>query len=80
MDKKVYESVISGKSDYNISFTDFQTLINNLGFDFKRQDGSHMIYRHDKYGINMNIQPDGSKAKAYQVKQLRNFMKKYGLK
>ena len=80
MDKRVYESVKSGKSDYNINYTDFQTLIINLGFDFKRQDGSHIIYRHNEYKINMNIQSDGGKAKAYQVRQLRNFIKKYGLK
>jgi len=32
MNKKVYEAVKSGKSDYNINYTDFQNLIIDLGF------------------------------------------------
>ena len=41
--------------------------------------GDHFIYW--KYGIDeiINIQPDGNKAKPYQVKQVRNTILKYGL-
>ena len=70
MDKKVYESVISGKSDNNIKYTDFQSLIIGLGFEFVRQNGSHEIYSNKKIQKSMNIQNDGSKAKAYQVRQV----------
>ena len=79
MNKKVYDAVISGKSDNNIKYADFQNLIVSLGFAFERQKGSHAIYYHDGVDAFINIQPDGSKAKWYQVKQLRNIIKTYGL-
>jgi len=79
MKNKIYDAVISGHSDNNINYSDFQNLIVDLGFEFKRQDGSHRIYRHPIYKVKMNIQPDGNKAKAYQVKQLRILINKYGL-
>lgn len=79
MNKKVYESVKSGKSDNNIKYTDFQSLIIDLGFEFKRQRGSHTIYYNDVIGEIMNIQKDGAKAKGYEVKQLRNLIKQYNL-
>ena len=79
MNKKVYESVMSGKSDNNIKYTDFQNLIIDLGFVFKRQNGSHAMYYH--YGIRefMNIQKHGNKAKDYQVKQLRDIIIEHNL-
>lgn len=79
MNQKVYNDVISGKSDYNIRYADFQKLILDLGFEFKRQRGSHTIYFHAGINELMNIQKDGSKAKGYEVKQLRNIIEKHGL-
>ena len=79
MDKKVYEAVVSGKSDNNIKYTDLQVLIIALGFKYKRQKGSHTMYYNDKISELMNIQKDGSKAKDYQVEQLRNIIIKHGL-
>lgn len=79
MNQKTYNDVISGKSDNNINFADFQNLIVDLGFNFIRQNGSHRQYFH--HGINafMNIQKDGSKAKGYEVRQLRKIILQYGL-
>ena len=79
MNSKVYDSVISGKSDNNISYSDFQNLILDLGFEYKRQKGSHTMYYHNGINEFMNIQKDGNKAKAYQVEQLRNVILKYML-
>ena len=74
MNKKVYDVVVSGKSDNNIKYTDFQNLILDLGFEFQRQSGSHTMYYHRGINAFMNIQKDGSKAKSYQVEQLRNII------
>ena len=79
MKSKVYNVVVSGKSDANIKYSDFQNLIVDLGFEYQRQEGSHRIYRHPIHRVNMNIQPKGNKAKPYQVKQLRNIIKLFGL-
>ena len=79
MNKKVYEAVMGGKSDHNIRYGDFQNLIVNLGFDFVRQNGSHTHYKNKDINKRMNTQADGTKAKAYQVKQLRDIITMYGL-
>ena len=79
MNKKVYEAVISGNSDNNIKYTDFQNLIVDLGFEFKRQKGSHRQYYHNGIKEYIDIQNDGGKAKNYQVKDLRNIINQYNL-
>ena len=79
MNARVYNAVISGQSDNNIKFADFRSLIIDLNFAFERQRGSHEIYYHDGINEFMNIQPDGSKAKGYQVRQLRDIIRTHGL-
>ena len=79
MNQKTYNDVMSGKSDNNIRFNDFRNLIVDLGFDFIRQNGSHMQYFHRELKAFMNIQKDGAKAKGSEVRQLRKIMLKYGL-
>ena len=79
MDKNVYDAVKSGKSDNNIGYSDFQKLIVDLGFVFKRQKGSHTMYYSSANNEFMNIQKDGNKAKAYQVEQLRGIIMRHGL-
>ena len=79
MNQKTYNDVISGKSDNNINFNDFRNLIVDLGFEFVRQTGSHRQYFNDRINAFMNIQKDGSKAKGYEVRQLRKIISKYGL-
>lgn len=70
---------MSGKSDNNINFNDFRNLIVDLGFDFIRQNGSHIQYFNREINTFMNIQNDGSKAKGYEVRQLRKIIQKYSL-
>ena len=79
MNKKVYNDVMSGKSDNNIIFNDFRNLIIDLGFIFIRQNGSHIQYYHSNINERMTIQNDKSKAKGYQVRQLRNIIVKHNL-
>ena len=79
MHKKVYEKVVQGKSDYNIAFDDLRNLLIDLGFQYRRQRGSHIMYWHEGAGIFVNLQKDGANAKAYEVRQVRDAIKKYGL-
>jgi len=74
MDKKFLSKVLSGLADKNIRFNDLTKLLLDLGFE-KGVKGDHYIFtRHDILEI-INLQPlkDG-KAKAYQVKQIRNII------
>lgn len=75
---KLLQSVLSGKQDTNIKFKDLQLLIKSLGFK-ERVKGDHFIYKHDDYMERIIIQPDGNKAKPYQVKQVRQIIIKYHL-
>ena len=79
MNKKIYKEVMSGKSDNNIKFNDFRNLIVDLGITFTRQSGSHVQYYHSEINERMTIQNANSKAKGYQVRQLRNIIIKHGL-
>ncbi|MBQ7558785.1 MAG: type II toxin-antitoxin system HicA family toxin [Synergistaceae bacterium] len=75
---KILFDVLSGVKDNNIAFSDLQKLLTALGFQHRTR-GSHFIYW--KAGVEeiINIQPDGNKAKSYQVKQIRNVILKYKL-
>ncbi len=50
-----------------------------FGFN-ERIKGDHHIFSKNEILEIINIQPAGSKAKAYQVKQVRNLIQKYKLK
>ena len=79
IDKGVLGKILAGLSDKNIKFGDLRNLILNSGFD-ERIKGDHHIFT--KAGVTeiINLQPlsDG-RAKAYQVKQVRNMILKYKL-
>lgn len=79
MNRKIYRDIMSGKCDNNIRFEDFCSIIGDLGFVLKGQKGSHIVYYHSQIKERMTVQSDGSKAKGYQVRQLRNIINKYGL-
>ena len=76
-DKLLYK-ILSGRSDRNIPFSELCYILEKLGFQ-KRIKGDHHIYYHDRIVEIINIQPIGSEAKAYQVKQIRNIILKYKL-
>ena len=76
--EKVLLAVLSGTRDRNISFADLQLVLERLGFDC-RVRGDHFIYTMDGVEEIINIQPDGNRAKAYQVKQVRQLILKYRL-
>ncbi|MCH7565329.1 MAG: type II toxin-antitoxin system HicA family toxin [Gemmatimonadetes bacterium] len=57
---------------------DLRRLLERLGFD-ERTKGSHHIFTRVGVAEILNIQPKGSKAKAYQVKQVRQLILKYRL-
>jgi predicted RNase H-like HicB family nuclease/predicted RNA binding protein YcfA (HicA-like mRNA interferase family) len=69
---------LSGTSDANIRFSDLRNLLLHLGFS-ERIKGSHHIYFKDGISDNINIQPKGSDAKSYQVKQIRDFINQHHL-
>ena len=77
MEKKLIQKILSGLSDKNIRFEDLRKLLLSLDFD-QRTNGDHHIFTRNNMEEIINLQPlrDG-KAKAYQVKQVRNIILKY---
>ena len=62
-------------ADSNVEFSALCQLLVRLGFD-ERVKGDHHIFTQDGVDEIINLQPKGSKAKAYQVKQVRNILVK----
>ncbi|MBD2500483.1 type II toxin-antitoxin system HicA family toxin [Anabaena azotica] len=75
---KLLAKILSGTSDKNIAFEQLCQLLIKLGFD-ERIRGSHHIYTKDGIEEILNLQPKQGKAKAYQVKQVREVILKYQL-
>ena len=70
--------ILSGSTDANIDFSDMCTLLIRLRFS-ERVRGSHHIFSKDGVDEILNLQPRESKAKPYQVKQVRSVIVKYKL-
>ncbi|MFA7420732.1 MAG: type II toxin-antitoxin system HicA family toxin [Melioribacteraceae bacterium] len=76
--EKALSQVLRGTSDNNILFEDLVSLLSFFGFE-QRIKGSHHIFWKEGIAEILNLQPIGSKAKAYQVKQVRNVILSYKL-
>ena len=77
--KKVVARILAGSSDSNLPFDDLCFVLERAGFTRCTGKGSHTLFF--KAGIEevLNLQPKGSQAKPYQVKQVRELILKYQL-
>ncbi len=75
---KIRQKILSGNADANINFEDLRSFLLSLGF-IERIKGSHHSYRKEGIAEKPNLQRDGSKAKSYQVRQIRNILRKNDL-
>ena len=80
MDKheKLLLQILRGTSDANVRFEDLRALLLHLGFE-ERTKGSHHMFRRSGIEEKINLQREGSKAKVYQVRQVRAVILKYHL-
>ncbi len=76
--EKLLQTILWGRSDANIRFSDLRALLGYLGFD-ERIRGSHHLF--DRAGIVeiVNLQSVGGRVKPYQVRQVRQLILKYRL-
>jgi predicted RNA binding protein YcfA (HicA-like mRNA interferase family) len=75
---KLLLQILQGRSDANVSFDDLRRLLLHLGFE-ERIRGSHHMFRKSGVEEKINLQREGSKAKVYQIRQVRNILLKYKL-
>ncbi|MFN8422197.1 MAG: type II toxin-antitoxin system HicA family toxin [Anaerolineae bacterium] len=74
--RDILDRVLHGASDANIAFGDLRRLLVRLGFE-ERIRGDHHIFNKDGVAEILNLEPKGSQAKPYQVKQVRGVILKY---
>ena len=77
--ERTLDQVLAAKSDSNIRFAELRALLRGLGFS-ERSRGSHHIFSAIGVDELLNLQRDGDKAKAYQVRQVRRVLVKYNLR
>jgi len=75
---KLRSQILAGGADNNIEFSALCQLLVRLGF-YERIKGGHHIFTRDGINEIINLQPKGSKAKPYQVKQVRSILVKHSL-
>ena len=75
--EKLLSQIMRGTSDANVAFDDLCQLLRRMGFE-ERTRGSHHMFRRQGVEEKINLQRDGDKAKAYQVRQVRAVILKYG--
>jgi len=76
--EKFLKRILSGQADADIAFDELCSLLKRLRFE-ERVRGDHHIFSLKGIEEIINIQPIQSKAKPYQVKQIRNLIRKYRL-
>lgn len=76
--QKILERILRGDADANMEFDTILGLLKKLGFQ-ERIKGSHHIFCKDGLEEIINLQSKDGKAKPYQVKQVRNLIRKYNL-
>ena len=76
--QKLIYTILTGQADSKIRFIDLCNLLKKIWFQ-ERVRGSHHIFRKEGIIEKINLQKDGSHAKPYQVKQVRNVIIKYKL-
>jgi predicted RNA binding protein YcfA (HicA-like mRNA interferase family) len=74
----LFDQVVEGRGV--IKFRDLERLLTALGFHLTRTSGSHRIYIHPVVPRPLSVQRLGSDAKPYQLRQLRDMIREYGLK
>ena len=76
--EKLLTTILSGRSDRSIRFSELTQLLSAMGFNGRIKGDHHIFYKHGIEEI-LNLQPKGSQSKPYQVKQVRNLIIKYQL-
>jgi predicted RNA binding protein YcfA (HicA-like mRNA interferase family) len=74
--EKTLDKLLRGDSDTNIRFEELCYLLQAKGFRM-RVSGSHHIFTQSGVMERINLQCEGSKAKPYQVRQVRKILSNY---
>ena len=76
--EKTLRKVLAGTRDSSVSFSELCRVLRALGFT-ERVRGSHRIFTRFDVKEIINVQPQGGMAKRYQVRQVRELIRRYEL-
>jgi hypothetical protein len=76
--RDVLDRILGGRSDANIGFSELTSLLQFLDFSVRIRGDHHIFWKQGVVEI-INLQPKGSKAKPYQVRQVRGILLRYKL-
>jgi hypothetical protein len=77
--EKLFDKLIAGRNEANFPFDELCMLLTKLGYTMRKTKGSHIIFQRGSSFLNLQLSSDG-KAKAYQVRQVRQELKNLNLK
>ncbi len=75
---KLWNQLQSRFGERNFAFDDLRSILLSLAFD-ESVRGSHHIFTRSGIADIVNLQPVGRFAKPYQVRQVRELIKRHGL-
>ena len=76
--EKALTKVLAGTRDNRVSFSELCGVLRELGFA-ERVRGSHQIFTRFDVKEIINLRPQGRMAKRYQVRQVRELIRRYEL-
>ena len=74
--EKTLRAVLSGSADAGVDFEHLRSLLRHLGYA-ERVRGSHHVFTRAGVTEILNLQPRGRHAKPYQVRQVREVLRRY---
>jgi len=77
--EKLLEQLANPAQDTNWNFHDLSGLLQRPEWEMRIR-GSHHFFRKPGVRDIINLQPVGSKAKSYQIRQVRNVLQSLGVK
>ena len=76
--ERLLQTILRGRSDANIRFSDLRALMGYLGFELRIRKSHHLFDKKSVVEI-VNLQSRGGHAKPHQVRQVRQLILKYRL-
>ena len=70
---------IASRHDADFSFNQLCSLLTGLGYTLRKAKGSHIVFHHGTSFVNLQSAP-GGKAKAYQIRLVRQELPNLNLK
>jgi predicted RNA binding protein YcfA (HicA-like mRNA interferase family) len=80
MDRRKLLTRLARGAVSNVAFDDMRRLVEGLGFELRRVNGSHHVFVHPEIPELINLETVHGQAKPYQIRQFLRLVERYDLK